>query len=1235
MKRHWSGFSPEGHNFDFTCDYIGPENLYTAFTNDDRSSTSMLHQSFFAPSSYAQTYRKSSHENVHRSSQLNNFFIQDSAVHSRFKKVNYKNCPTSLQNCNFKKGYPFSRPPYGKYMYESDRRTRLPMQFDNRSANPICTSAIDSQLVRTSTSQTTDLLSSTTSFNNANFTNTLCCSVPSTVASCTHSLIYHSFSVSSGHVVNAEVLNEKAIVNSEYSQTVKNTSIFPKNKQLLHSCVQNSTSLMKNVKSKQQDGVRFRKKMKNNISFETASSKSCKSAPASQHLRLSRPLKPFTNSERVAALRNVLNTSAHKFKSAHKFFVKDYLVDHSVGTVEKSDIVTWHLPTTCKCFSSVSDMSSISTVNVCLSSVDSTLEFLNNPLHTSQIKEDNIANRNATNLACSYKLSHSMKQNGLHCAQGTSATAVSHAKTAGGSGTSITDNAAGYAAILAKSIKSTFATQSKRICCTPAVQITSTKKAVVSPAISTEDTTVVWSKGIEGNTATEVKSIKDSVTVLSKKIVAGQARNTGDFAATQSETTVGTADEWSISTAGVTAIQVKYLKCIAATLAQHTADGVAPCTHNVCSSVSTVCSTPPISNSPISTNVRSTSIFTTVNSLCPEKFLPSDLSSPMLITVATLRTALSTTTSQYVNSASDVTSSMFQSMMTVPYVLSSSGIEDIVNVCNVSSSSLSQTIMTVSNVAPSAIPVCGKKATKCFSLSMDAMARVVNDPQSHKQRMQLANSLRDHCLDTVARTRHIQLDGVYDNMEDGESIQDVLKNISGLETIDDCAELKNIKLEDLTADDKLTLAELVDDLHSDFLVEKAPTQSDRMNCNPQLNTKLMTSDINGAVFSCPSIETPAEEYVLSQCPFSLNNVDSSIDMIAEPVHCLSSSCACSISEKDKKIECVSPHCPDAPGIGVDLLSFSNNVSLLKYGAEHLASSNQLPTVYSIQEATSLTVTSLNEAMQPGRSLSVTSFDEMTPGPVMKMAPLCEAMSSEAFVNIASFHETSRSPVSLNVVSNVCATTQLPKSIIVHISGTVPQFLSTKVLPVSEITQDYLTSKHLTIENCVKTALTANEPPLTDSIQMSQILKESCFTKSMQVLQTIKHLSVEECMQTSPTMTGQCFMGNMQMNSSLKDTTVMDSMQGSLISKPLSIAYVCVTSSLNSSQGMQPMFSSTSSNVAQHSDSIPFPMPLNECFIAQALPLLQPLTEDSVVKTVSVSFGENHSCFSNSGTIYFL
>ena len=101
-------------------------------------------------------------------------------------------------------------------------------------------------------------------------------------------------------------------------------------------------------------------------------------------------------------------------------------------------------------------------------------------------------------------------------------------------------------------------------------------------------------------------------------------------------------------------------------------------------------------------------------------------------------------------------------------------------------------------------------------LSKDALARMVKAPQSRNQRLQLARILRQHTAPAVTRPRRITLAGLYNTTEedDGDSIGDVLKNISGLEAMGECPELKNIKLEDLTNEDKLRIAQLIEDVDS-------------------------------------------------------------------------------------------------------------------------------------------------------------------------------------------------------------------------------------------------------------------------------------------------------------------------------------------------------------------------------------------------------------------------------------
>ncbi|XP_070180162.1 streptococcal hemagglutinin-like isoform X2 [Littorina saxatilis] len=101
-------------------------------------------------------------------------------------------------------------------------------------------------------------------------------------------------------------------------------------------------------------------------------------------------------------------------------------------------------------------------------------------------------------------------------------------------------------------------------------------------------------------------------------------------------------------------------------------------------------------------------------------------------------------------------------------------------------------------------------------LSKDALAKMVSAPRSRTQRSQLARMLRQHTVTVSAQPKRVHLDGLYDNADDdeGDSIEDVLKNISGLEELGDCAELKNIKLEDLTSEDKHIIAQLIEDVDS-------------------------------------------------------------------------------------------------------------------------------------------------------------------------------------------------------------------------------------------------------------------------------------------------------------------------------------------------------------------------------------------------------------------------------------
>lgn len=119
---------------------------------------------------------------------------------------------------------------------------------------------------------------------------------------------------------------------------------------------------------------------------------------------------------------------------------------------------------------------------------------------------------------------------------------------------------------------------------------------------------------------------------------------------------------------------------------------------------------------------------------------------------------------------------------------------------------------STSSSATQGLPTATGAVGNKLPLSKDALAKMVNTPRSRTQRVQLARMLRQHTAAAMTRPRRIQLDGLYDNTNDGDSIQDVLKNISGLEEIGDCAELKDIKLEDLTNEDKLRIAQLIEDV---------------------------------------------------------------------------------------------------------------------------------------------------------------------------------------------------------------------------------------------------------------------------------------------------------------------------------------------------------------------------------------------------------------------------------------
>ncbi|XP_076441840.1 uncharacterized protein LOC143280934 isoform X2 [Babylonia areolata] len=112
--------------------------------------------------------------------------------------------------------------------------------------------------------------------------------------------------------------------------------------------------------------------------------------------------------------------------------------------------------------------------------------------------------------------------------------------------------------------------------------------------------------------------------------------------------------------------------------------------------------------------------------------------------------------------------------------------------------------------APTTVGASSHAGKPPLPLSKDALAKMVNAPRSRTQRLQLARILRQHTAATAVRPRHIQLEGLYDD-DDGDSIGDVLKNISGLEEIGECAELRNIKLEDLTVEDKLRIAQMIEE----------------------------------------------------------------------------------------------------------------------------------------------------------------------------------------------------------------------------------------------------------------------------------------------------------------------------------------------------------------------------------------------------------------------------------------
>ncbi|KAK7464533.1 hypothetical protein BaRGS_00037925 [Batillaria attramentaria] len=114
-------------------------------------------------------------------------------------------------------------------------------------------------------------------------------------------------------------------------------------------------------------------------------------------------------------------------------------------------------------------------------------------------------------------------------------------------------------------------------------------------------------------------------------------------------------------------------------------------------------------------------------------------------------------------------------------------------------------------------------------LSKEALARMVNSPQSRAQRVQLARMLRAHTTTTAVRPRHprlnLQLDGLYDVAGDN-SVEDVLKDIGGLEEIEGLGELRNVKLEDLSMEDKLRIAQLIEDVDMNSAV--CDTDKDQM-----------------------------------------------------------------------------------------------------------------------------------------------------------------------------------------------------------------------------------------------------------------------------------------------------------------------------------------------------------------------------------------------------------------------
>lgn len=118
---------------------------------------------------------------------------------------------------------------------------------------------------------------------------------------------------------------------------------------------------------------------------------------------------------------------------------------------------------------------------------------------------------------------------------------------------------------------------------------------------------------------------------------------------------------------------------------------------------------------------------------------------------------------------------------------------------------------SVSSRVPSSLPGATLTSKPPMSLSKEALTRMLNAPRSRTQRIQLARILRKHSTFTASKPRRIQLDGVYDHLQtcDGDSIHDVLRNC-GLEEIGDCVELQNVKLEDLTSEDKLRIAQLIE-----------------------------------------------------------------------------------------------------------------------------------------------------------------------------------------------------------------------------------------------------------------------------------------------------------------------------------------------------------------------------------------------------------------------------------------